>query len=212
MFLSPDRCRMNTEVKTRSELKRQAIIDAAKFAFKEYGVHATSMDKLAEIAQVSKRTVYNHFATKESLLMYLVAELWQKSEQQVAIKYDKNADLAAQLTELLLAEINFICTEEHMDVSKVAIGHFFYDSKALQKEFEKISCQEDAIMHWLTDATQDNKLDISDIQFASDQLHSLIKGGCFWPQLFQMDNDFNDTKQRHLAQETASMFLARYQK
>ncbi|WP_284243793.1 TetR/AcrR family transcriptional regulator C-terminal domain-containing protein [Thalassotalea insulae] len=34
----------------------------------------------------------------------------------------------------------------------------------------------------------------------------------FWPQLFQMENDFNQAKQEHLAQETAAMFLARYKK
>lgn len=202
---------MKLKTKTRSELKREAIIDAAKQAFKEFGVQATSMDKLAELAQVSKRTVYNHFATKEALLMHLVTELWQKAETQVNVTYQANVSLEEQLVALLLAEINFICTEEHMDVSKVAIGHFFYNSEALQKEFEKISCQENAIIRWLNEAVKDNKLSINDINFACDQLHSLIKGGCFWPQLFQMDIDINDNKKMTLAQETAQMFLARYQ-
>ncbi|MDO6444763.1 TetR/AcrR family transcriptional regulator [Colwellia sp. 1_MG-2023] len=202
---------MTFKTKTRSELKREAIIDAAKQAFKEFGVQATSMDKLAELAKVSKRTVYNHFATKEALLMYLVAELWQKAETQVNVVYQSNISLEEQLMELLLAEINFICTEEHMDVSKVAIGHFFYNSEALQKEFEKISCQENAIIRWLNAAIKDKKLLIDDVDFASDQIHNLIKGGCFWPQLFQMDKDYHDDKKRTLAQETARMFLARYQ-
>ncbi len=203
---------MNSETKTRSELKRAAIINAAKLAFKEYGVQGTSMDKLAEMAQVSKRTVYNHFATKEALLMYLVADLWQKSEQQVNVRYQSSSDLHAQLAELLLAEIQFICTQEHMDISKVAIGHFFYDSEALHKEFEKMSCQEDAMMRWINDAISDDKLIVTDTEFALNQLHSLVKGGCFWPQLFQMENDFTQDKQQFLAQETAAMFLARYKK
>ncbi len=61
---------------TRSELKRQAILQAARDAFQEHGVHNTSMDELAALAQVSKRTVYNHFASKEVLIMTLMAELW----------------------------------------------------------------------------------------------------------------------------------------
>jgi TetR/AcrR family transcriptional regulator of autoinduction and epiphytic fitness len=69
---------MNKRLKNRSELKREAIIEAARSVFKEFGVKATSMDKLAEIAQVSKRTVYNHFSAKEELVMYLVTDLWQK--------------------------------------------------------------------------------------------------------------------------------------
>ncbi|MFA0698755.1 TetR/AcrR family transcriptional regulator, partial [Vibrio sp. 10N.222.49.C9] len=47
--------------KTRSELKREAILTAAKQSFLEFGVKNTSMDKLASLANVSKRTVYNHF-------------------------------------------------------------------------------------------------------------------------------------------------------
>lgn len=202
---------METEKKSRSELKREAIIAAAKMAFKEFGVQGTSMDKLAELAQVSKRTVYNHFATKEALLMYLVAELWQKAEAQVDVNYQQKAALKPQLIALLKAEIDFISTEEHMDVTKVAIGHFFYNSEALQKEFEKISCQENAIIHWLNAAIADNKLAIDNVDFASDQLHGLIKASCFWPQLFQMEASLNEDKKALLAKETAEMFLARYQ-
>lgn len=203
---------MNSPKKTLSEQKREAIINAAKHAFKQYGVQATSMDKLAEIAQVSKRTVYNHFETKEALLMYLVAELWQKSDAQVAIAYQSDVDLQDQLTQLLRAEICFICTQEHMDVSKVAIGHYFYNSQALQKEFEKISCQEDAIKRWLNEAKKDKKLQLDDVEFAYEQLLSLIKGGCFWPVLFQLEPSLSDNKQQHLASETAKIFLARYQR
>ena len=63
---------MTGNTRTRSDAKREAIIQAATQAFQEYGVNGTSMDKLAELANVSKRTVYNHFATKEDLVMHLV--------------------------------------------------------------------------------------------------------------------------------------------
>ena len=56
---------MTSATRTRSDVKRDAIIQAAKQAFQEFGVNGTSMDKLAELANVSKRTVYNHFSAKE---------------------------------------------------------------------------------------------------------------------------------------------------
>ncbi len=40
--------------RTRSDIKREAIIQAATQAFQEFGVNGTSMDKLAELANVSK--------------------------------------------------------------------------------------------------------------------------------------------------------------
>ena len=39
---------MNEKPKTRSEQKREAIIEAAKRGFREHGVQGTSMDALAE--------------------------------------------------------------------------------------------------------------------------------------------------------------------
>ena len=50
-----------------TDRKREAIIQAAIEAFRADGFEATSMDKIAAKAEVSKRTVYNHFPSKEEL-------------------------------------------------------------------------------------------------------------------------------------------------
>ena len=47
--------------------KRAAIIVAARQLFLDSGYGATSMDDISAVAGVSKRTVYGHFANKESL-------------------------------------------------------------------------------------------------------------------------------------------------
>ena len=48
--------------------KTDQIIDAAKATFLTIGYRATSMDLVAERAQVTKRTIYNNFKSKEQLL------------------------------------------------------------------------------------------------------------------------------------------------
>lgn len=50
-----------------TDRKRVAIIDAAIEEFLAAGYDATSMDRIAARANVSKRTVYNHFPSKEAL-------------------------------------------------------------------------------------------------------------------------------------------------
>ena len=174
---------MNKRLKTRSELKREAIIEAAKSAFKDFGVKATSMDKLAEIAQVSKRTVYNHFSSKEELVMYLVTDLWQKNVINVNYQYDANKPLTLQLKELILIEIDLVNSQEYLDLSRVGIGHLFYNLEALQQEMEKLACQTTTLQRWIAAAVDDNRLVVKDVEFASHQIHSLIEGSCFWPQL-----------------------------
>lgn len=55
-----------------SEQKRVHILDAAEQLFFENGVANTSMDEVAKTAAVSKRTVYNHFETKDALFTPLL--------------------------------------------------------------------------------------------------------------------------------------------
>lgn len=53
----------------RSEGKRTAILDAAEALFITDGYERTSVDAVAARAQVSKRTVYDHFGDKESIFL-----------------------------------------------------------------------------------------------------------------------------------------------
>lgn len=47
---------------------RNRIIDAARRCFYRQGITATGVDMLAEEAGVSKRTLYNHFGSKDGLI------------------------------------------------------------------------------------------------------------------------------------------------
>jgi AcrR family transcriptional regulator len=49
--------------------KRDQIIDAARRCFYEHGITATGVDTIAAAAGVSKRTLYNHFASKDDLVL-----------------------------------------------------------------------------------------------------------------------------------------------
>ncbi|WP_434930891.1 TetR/AcrR family transcriptional regulator [Shewanella sp. HL-SH5] len=202
---------MDTEKKSRSQLKRQAIIDAAKRTFKSIGVAATSMDKLAEEAQVSKRTVYNHFATKEALVMHLVSELWLEAMARNQGQYQADKDLLQQFTAIILTEIEFINSQEHIDMARVAFGHLFYNSEEMNREVEKMKLLETALLRWIKAAVSDNKLALTDVNFANEQLMHLIKGHCFWPQLLAYKPLLTSEERQHLADETAKMFLSRYQ-
>ncbi|MGE0214646.1 TetR/AcrR family transcriptional regulator [Mycolicibacterium sp.] len=51
----------------RSEKKRNAILDAAQELFVADGYELTSVDAIAARADVSKRTVYDHFGDKEGI-------------------------------------------------------------------------------------------------------------------------------------------------
>ena len=52
----------------RKSPKRAAVIEAATEEFLSRGFSGTSMDRIAEVANVSKRTVYDHFPSKDNPL------------------------------------------------------------------------------------------------------------------------------------------------
>lgn len=196
---------------TRSEQKRLAILKAAREAFKEQGVQGTSMDQLAALAKVSKRTVYNHFESKEALVMVLITEMWKHATQDIDIQFSDSRSLKAQLSSLLMAEIEVISSSEYIDLVRVAFGHFLYHPEALKQEVKKFTEQETALTRWLKAAIEAQKIKPVDTEFATQQLHSIIKGSCFWPQLMQIAPPLSDEEIAFLVQETTGMFLSYYQ-
>ncbi|MGR6838478.1 TetR/AcrR family transcriptional regulator [Aliivibrio wodanis] len=196
--------------KSRSELKREAILTAAKKAFQDDGVQNTSMDKLAALAQVSKRTVYNHFESKEALVMELLSDLWKNSMGEMETEFSQDISIQHQLEQLLFAELNVIGDKSYLDLAKVAFGHFFYKPEALQQQIEKMSEQETALSRWLQVMMDTQQLSIKDKHKASVQLHSLLKGSAFWPQLVGMRNELSEQEKQELVEDSAMLFLSRY--
>ncbi len=198
--------------KSRSELKREAIVNAAREAFQEGGVQNTSMDRIAEIAQVSKRTVYNHFSTKEELLLHIMTESWEKVFVQNKFSYSSTDPLKSQLEAILSNFIQLVSSENYINLSRAVFSYFLYHTEDFKKEVDKFFDKETNLHQWLGAAMKDNRLVVLDIEKAIDQLCNLIKGGCFWPQLFGIESLYDEQQQKQLAVDTVEMFLCRYEK
>ena len=201
---------MNAATRTRSDVKRTAIIRAAKQAFQEYGVNATSMDKLAELAKVSKRTVYNHFNAKEELVMHLIKELWHKTMTSIDVRYDADSELHPQLARLLRAEVELITGNEYLELARVAFGYFFYNPDKLKDEILQLTAQETVLHRWLVAARKDGRLQFENLDFVVKELSSLLKGHCFWPQLLKIEPPLSDDMKQKVVESTAAMCLSRY--
>ena len=201
---------MKAATRTRSDVKRAAIIQAAKDAFQEYGVNATSMDKLAELAKVSKRTVYNHFNAKEELVMHLIKELWHKTMTSIDVRYDADRALHPQLATLLRTEVELITGNEYLELARVAFGYFFYNPDKLKDEISQLTAQETVLHRWLVAAQKDGRLQFDDLDFVVKEISSLLKGHCFWPQLLKIEPPLSDCMKQKVVESTAAMCLSRY--
>lgn len=71
------------ETTLRSDNRRQALIDAAASAFREYGYHAASMREVAGRVGMLAGSMYYHFASKDELLVAVYAEGVRRISDQV---------------------------------------------------------------------------------------------------------------------------------
>lgn len=80
--------------------KRDELVQKALQTFYRNGFHATGMDMLAEESGISKTSIYNHFRTKEDLIL---ATLRLRDEKFRNWLYRRMEELAANPAEQLIA-------------------------------------------------------------------------------------------------------------
>jgi AcrR family transcriptional regulator len=85
----------------RSRGARERILSASQQLFRDQGINRTGMDQLCAVAQVSKRTAYQHFATKDEL----VAEYLRRFDPDVMPGVFDRTDLTPR--ERLLAAFEY---------------------------------------------------------------------------------------------------------
>ncbi|AZZ98859.1 TetR/AcrR family transcriptional regulator [Pseudoalteromonas sp. R3] len=196
---------------TRSMLKRQAIIDGALSAFQQYGVSDTSMDKIAQTAQVSKRTVYNHFESKEQLVTHIIKEIWRQNILTCDIEYQADIALDVQLAALLKNELDFLSNQNLQELTRVAIGYCLFNPDIFTAEMSEFFEQETALIRWIKQAVLTGRLRQVEPHKAHAQLISLLKGQAFWPQILHQQPALTNVQIEELTEDTVAFFLAYYQ-
>ena len=63
---------MSTRQKQEREWHRQFILERAANEFAERGYEGTTMDRIAEAAEVSKGTLYNYFSGKQEIFFSIL--------------------------------------------------------------------------------------------------------------------------------------------
>ena len=116
------------EPKTRDKSKkRSAILEGAIDVFISTGYELASMDKIAETAGVSKRTVYNHFGSKENLFQAIVNDFLSQRQNLKAITYNPKVSLEEQLLAFAHAEIFLIDSQRRLGLSRFLTTVFLQD-------------------------------------------------------------------------------------
>lgn len=192
-------------------LKRKAILDAARQEFFARGYEGTSMDRIASVAAVSKRTVYNHFATKE-VLFNEVTEAQLDEVQKICGEfcYDESLPIEEQLRWFAQCQIQYFSSEGYLRVARLILMERLRAPNRdadLEELFEQRSS---GLEQWIHDAAADGKLAVSDIKMATRQFFSLIKAFALWPQVFGYCAKIKVEEAEQVAENAVQMFLGGY--
>jgi TetR/AcrR family transcriptional regulator, regulator of autoinduction and epiphytic fitness len=193
-----------------TDRKRAAVIAAAIEEFLAAGFDATSMDRVAARAGVSKRTVYNHFPSKEALFAAILRQLWDASDAGEAPTYSPSQPLRAQLLQLLLKKLSLLNDEAFLALARVAIGAGIHSPERAREMMTRMGEREEDLTVWIRAAAADGRLKTADPVFASHQLQGLVKAFAFWPQVTMGQPPLGKAEQTHVAESAVDMFLARY--
>jgi TetR/AcrR family transcriptional regulator, regulator of autoinduction and epiphytic fitness len=193
-----------------TDRKRNAIIEAAIDEFRASGYEATSMDRIATRAGASKRTVYNHFPSKEALFAEILHQLWLTAVGGETLTYHADRPLRDQLLELISQKLRLLNDEAFVSLARVAIAASIHSPERARDMVARMSEREEGLTTWLRAAAAAGRLKTQDPVFASHQLQGLIKGFAFWPQITQAQPALDAPAQKHVAESAVDMFLAYY--
>lgn len=159
--------------RSKSEEKRQQIIQAAGELFVEHGFEKVSMEGIAKFAGVSKQTVYSHFGNKQQLF---TAAIEAKCDEYTLVpeEQSRTMDCETYLTSFCTDLCSLLASPEAIGILKACIredsnteiGELFWaagPSKITQR-----------LSSYLHEQSQRGNLKFDNIEFATSQLIAMI--------------------------------------
>lgn len=197
-----------TKGKRNVNKKRESILDAATQAFSNEGYDIASMDLIAEMAGASKRTVYNHFESKEVLFRAVFEKSMERMGLLEKISYDKTKSLEDQLSQFIDARLGLRQNPCWVSLTKVVFSVFIKEPELAQEAIAK-DHSDDALLGWLRDAEADGRISLENPELSVNVFRAMEKGAFLFPMLFSIPMVPEDTE--ILKKEIVSTFLSRCQ-
>ncbi|MCA0905068.1 TetR/AcrR family transcriptional regulator [Ruegeria marisrubri] len=196
------------ECSAQNASKRAQIIEAAVAEFQEKGFAAASMDRISARAEVSKRTLYKYFESKENLFRSIVVELSSRFAEVLEIRYEIGRDIRTQLTELAWAEGRILMRPDVIAMARMVISETLRNPTLAAEAQGKLD-KTATFIAMLKDAAEDGQLRIDDPERAGREFIGLIKARAFWPLLFT-GGVLSEAEMAETIESSVQMVMSRY--
>lgn len=198
-------------MRTKSELRRRAILDAATELFANAGFNQTSVSDICARVGCSKPTLYSYFESKEALFSQVVFNATEEDFQNTLKALDPTQEQITQaLVQFGVRLIKLLYSPpvqamRRMVISEVCrsgLGKVCYDMGPARSE--------SAIACLLQKAMDQGKLRHSNARVASMHLKGLLEAEWIEQFLFNTLSDIDDAKIQASAVRAVDVFMRAY--
>jgi TetR/AcrR family transcriptional regulator of autoinduction and epiphytic fitness len=167
------------------EAKQQDIISAAMTLFSEKGFDQASMDGIAKLAQVSKRTLYKYYPTKDALFETIVESLMANFEKHLPVNFDDNQSVSKQLFSILQERMAYLLDPEFIQLSRLVSVECMRKKSFAEMALDRMQAIEGGygLRLWITQGIELKRINTTEPTMAIEQLISSVKGSCYWPSI-----------------------------
>ena len=190
---------------------REDILVAADKLFSELGYASTSTAAIAREADVSTRTLYRYFSSKELIFQTWLKSLWEELTGWSETFFDHEAPIDKELRRFAgtmasrlthgptIARLRPVIAEVVMKPTIAA---------PLYAELNSLGLGD--LSDYLQASMKRGTLAASDPDLAAMQFHALIKDGVFWPTLLGAQELGILSDVERILDESVTLFLTRY--
>jgi TetR/AcrR family transcriptional regulator of autoinduction and epiphytic fitness len=192
-----------------SREKQSALLEAAIAEFQKHGYEGASTDAIAAAAGISKRTLYNHFPSKEALFRSLVEEMGQRVRLFSQLEYRQDIPLRDQLSRYAHGSARLIRDKKTLALFRAILAQHVRTPALVAGLMKRQWDEEYGFANWVAAAIRDGKLRAKSPERAAHHFASLIKGAAVWPVVFGRGS----IKSREIEtaiEEAIEMFLSYY--
>lgn len=191
----------------RTEKKRKDIIDAAIEEFRDQGFLGATTTSIAKKAQVSSRTLYNHFESKDALFDAISDIMIERNGTMEPVPYDPDRDFVEQLKDALWRFIEVITDESALGLNRMVMSELIRDLDRSKQFFKESETHDYPITRLISEAMEAGVIRRTDPGFATNQLLILVKGFYFWPEFFLGESPVP----KDVLDDCVEMFMKHYQ-
>lgn len=191
---------------TQLSPKQQSILCAAIEEFAQKGLQATTMESISQSAEVSKRTLYKHYSTKDELFDAVVELLIERIKPITAIQFIPNYDFAVQLQHLAKSAMTLLNDEDYMRLSRIVMIESMRSFEQAQNLNEKFSNCEAAMNQWFEDAASSGCLGSFKGDFAAAYFWGALKKLGYWERAIKWQAPLPEAELDLLVEKAVALF------